>query len=103
MASKVSHYQKGATNSAAYWWQQKKNLSTAIARRHFESDEMPALFFTGSYAEYHWPEVRRVLATAAREDGDAGLLADIEGGKVHLAIRRYEALLNELLGRALWG
>ena len=37
-----------------------------------------------------------MLATAAHEDGDEGLLADIEGGKVHLAIRRYEALLNEL-------
>ena len=55
-----------------------------------------SLFFTGSYAEYHWPEVRRVLATAARDDGDVDLCDDIEQGKVHLAIRRYEALLNEL-------
>ena len=38
---------------------------------------MAALFFTLTMAEYHWPEVRRVLARSAELSGDDAAATDL--------------------------
>jgi hypothetical protein len=60
----------------------KRNLNALIERRLFYDNELPALFFTGTNAEYHWPEIKRLLAQAVRTDGRAAHRALIEEAKV---------------------
>lgn len=64
------------------WWKQKRNLNAVIERKHFQRQEMPTLFFTGTYAQYYWPEVRRLLRLAALEDGNTAMVVGIDAGKI---------------------
>ena len=48
-------------------------------------------------AEYHWPEVWRVLSSAARADGEHALAAELKQGRgLHKAIQNNGCLVNEL-------
>ena len=52
------------TGSAPYWWARKYEVDALTQRLLFYQDELPLAFFSGSFAEYHWPELHRVLHRA---------------------------------------
>ena len=65
MAGRVASYGQSHPGSPAYWWMVKKKLDAQVKRRKFRAQELPLFFMTGTAAEYHWPEVRRVLAVVS--------------------------------------
>ena len=61
IAQQVSSFSKNVTGSAPYWWQQKSRLDAMVTAKLQDANELPCVFFTGSMAEVHWPELHRVL------------------------------------------
>ena len=49
--NKIMHYAKNVTGTNVYWRQVKEQLRATIAQAG-----APAIFWTLSCAEFHWPE-----------------------------------------------
>lgn len=102
MAGRVASYGQSHPGSPAYWWMVKKKLDAQVKRRKFRAQELPLFFMTGTAAEYHWPEVRRVLALVSGLSGfpEEAVLIRAEVGRggpaLHRAITRFPAIVNEL-------
>ena len=102
MAGRVASYGQSHPGSPAYWWMVKKKLDAQVKRRKFRDQELPLFFMTGTAAEYHWPEVRRVLAVVSELTGfpEEAVLIRAEVGRagpaLHRAITRFPAIVNEL-------
>ena len=97
MGGRLASFGQSHAGSSAYFWQQKRKLTAHIERKVFWQQEMPALFFTLTMAEYHWPEVRRILALSAEAAGDVEAATDLRGGGgLHKALQRGRCLVNEL-------
>ena len=97
LATKVASFSEGSPGAQAYFWKAKRNLNAHIERRLFYDNELPILFLTGTNAEYHWPEVKRLLAQAVRSDGREAHRALIEEAKV-LATAQVMARAQEAQG-----
>ena len=52
----MMHYAKNITGSNAYWHQVKQNLKATVTQVG-----APTIFFTLSYAEFHWPELHSLF------------------------------------------
>ena len=97
MGGRLASFGQTHAGSSAYFWQQKRKLTAHIERKVFWQQEMPALFFTLTMAEYHWPEVRRILALSAEAAGDGEVAMELRGGGgLHKAVQRGGCLVNEL-------
>jgi hypothetical protein len=53
MGGRLASFGQSHAGSSAYFWQQKRKLTAHIERKVFWQQEMPALFFTLTMAEYH--------------------------------------------------
>jgi hypothetical protein len=65
MVGRVASYGQSHPGSPTYWWMVKKKLEAQVKWRRFCARELPLFFMTGTVAEYHRPEVRRVLAVVS--------------------------------------
>ena len=53
IAQRINTYSRGIGNTPAFWFQQKRNVSSMVRHIHFESNQFPLVFHSGSMAEYH--------------------------------------------------
>ena len=95
----------GLTGSPPYWWGKRKEVEALVHARLEESDTLPVAFVSCSMAEYHWPEVGRLLHEVLVDVGDCERAAKIKpmqsGGKpdknaLGQLVREYTGVLNEL-------
>jgi hypothetical protein len=81
-------------------------LEAHLQRRLFYNNELPVIFFIGSCAEYHWPEIHRVLLNALEHAGNVAQANAIrplaEGraatnkGLVHTTLNENLVIQNEV-------
>ena len=69
MARQITAYGRNVCGAPAYWWGRRYEVDAHVKRRSFYKNELPIVFFSGSFAEYHWPELHRILELALRHAG----------------------------------
>ena len=61
-AWKASHYGNRVIGSSAHWRNKKKEVHSWINYNIEKGHGMPSFFITLSCAEYHWPDIKRLIS-----------------------------------------